>query len=136
MAYRPGQSGNPAGGKPGPQKRTAQFRKLIADSTNEIARKIIENAKLGDPAAQALFVKNLMPRHRFVAEPINLPPAKTVTEIQAQIGELVSLTAAGQLDLDALVVLSRALTMAVSTKMEELEELLSAQENGADDEQD
>jgi hypothetical protein len=125
LPYQPGQSGNPAGAAKGkPHKRTEQFRKLVADSTVEIAKKVIENAKAGDPHALALFFHRMAPRHRFVAEPVDLPPAKNAVEAQEQIGVLVGMAGRGELDLDSLYSLSRALSLAIDHRLAELEERL------------
>ena len=128
MPFKSGRSGNPAGAPRRPHARTQHIRKIIADSTGEIVASIIKDAKNNDVAARQLFVKHLMPRHRFVAEPVDLPPAKDAAEIQAQIGVLVGMAGRGELDLDSLYSLSRALALAIDTRLAELEERLEEQE--------
>ncbi len=89
---------------------------------------MVENAKAGDPHATALFFNRIAPRHRFVAVPVDLPPAKDAVEAQAQIGVLVGMAGRGELDLDSLYSLSRALALAIDTRLAELEERLEEQE--------
>jgi hypothetical protein len=94
----------------------------------EIIEAIIKDAKNNDVAARQLFVKHLMPRHRFVAEPVDLSPAKDAAKAQAQIGMLVGMAGRGELDLESLYSLSRALALAIDTRLAELEERLEEQE--------
>ena len=63
-------------------------RKIIAAASAETIEAIIKDAKNNDAAARQLFVKHLMLRHRFVAEPVDLSPAKDAAKAQAQIGML------------------------------------------------
>jgi hypothetical protein len=80
VPFKSGRSGNPAGAPRRPQARTQRVRKIIADATVEIIEAIIKDAKNNDVAAHQLFVKHLMPRHGFVAEPVRLSPAKDAAE--------------------------------------------------------
>jgi hypothetical protein len=124
VPFKSGRSGNPAGAPRRPHERTQRVRKIIADATGEIIEAIIKDAKNNDVAARQLFVKHLMPRHRFVADPVDLSPAKDAAEAQAQIGMLVGMAGRGELDLDSLY----ALALAIDTRLAELEERLEEQE--------
>ncbi len=133
LTFSRGQSGNPAGAPKGkPHARTARVRKAIADNTGAIVAAIIKDALAGDPTARQLFVHRLMPRHRFVAEPVDLPPAQTVTETRLQLAQLASLAAAGALDLDALQAISRVLAIALGGHLDGLEEILDEKEAQSD----
>jgi hypothetical protein len=134
VPFKSGRSGNPAGAPRRPHARTQRVRKIIADATGEIIEAIIKDAKNNDVTARQLFVKHLMPRHRFVAEPVDLPPAKDAAEAQTQIGVLVGMAGRGELDLDSLYSLSRALALAIDTRLAELEERLGEQEAQEPDE--
>ena len=112
-----------------PTRHTARIRALIDNSTGEIVEAIIRDAKNNDLGSRQLFVRYLMrPRGRYVAEPIDLKPAQSAAQAREQIGVLTSMAAKGELDLDTLHALSRALQMAISTRIEELEELLEERE--------
>ena len=129
LTFKPGRSGNPAGPPKGrPHKLTAIVRKMVDDKGGAVVAKLIERAEAGDADAARVFVRYLLPRPRLVTTPVDLPAVQTVSEAQAQIGMLVSMAARGALDLDALHALSQALHLAVSTRIEELEELLEEQE--------
>lgn len=128
MPFVRGQSGNPNGAPKGkPHKRTSDIRALVKDNAVAILKKVIEQAKLGDVHAQATFIR-LLPKHRFVSEPISLPVAQSAAEAQEQIARLTVMAARGDLDLDALATLTRSLTLSIDTRLEVLEERLGERE--------
>jgi hypothetical protein len=137
VTFRPGQSGNPRGWPKGKkQKRPAHVRALITEKTGTLVEKILTNAENGDVESLRLFCRYLMPKHRFVPEPIDLPAVQNATEIQAQIARLASLAGEGSLDLDSMTAISRVLATALGARLEELEELLGEKEaQVADDDQ-
>jgi hypothetical protein len=69
----------------------------------------------------------------MVLTPIDLAPTKDAAEAQAQIGMLTSMAARGELDLDSLHALSRALAMAIDARLGELEDILAEREEHSDD---
>lgn len=78
--WRPGQSGNPAGRKPGSGK-VAKLREAIAADLPEIIGSLVQQAKAGDVAAARLLVERVLPALKPVelAEPVALAGA-TLTE--------------------------------------------------------
>jgi hypothetical protein len=104
-------------------KATEAVRQLISDNSAAILTKVIEQAKSGDSQAQATFIK-LIPKHRFVAFPTELKPAKDSDEAKLQINKLVSLCAAGVLDLESLKTLTDALRISIDGRQSELEALV------------
>ena len=110
-----------------------RVRKLIADATGKIVADVVRDALAGDVNARQLFITKLMPRHRFVATPLDLQPAKNAAEAREQIGTLVSLALKGDLDLDSAMVLSRALSSAIDARLAELEAIVEAHEAESDD---
>ena len=113
-------------------KLTSLVRKMVNDKGGAVVAKIIERAEAGDADAARIFVRYLLPRPRLVMTPLDLPPAQTAAQAREQIGLLTSMAAKGDLDLDALQALSQALHMAISSRIEELEELLEAREADGD----
>ena len=95
------------------------------DRGGAIVEKIIESAEAGDVEARRQFLRYLLPHPKLVLTPIDLEPAMDAAEAQAQIGMLTAMAARGELDLDSLHALSRALAMAIDTRLAELEEALS-----------
>lgn len=137
MPYKPGESGNPKGWPKGKkQARAARVRALINDKTGVIVEKILANAENGDVASMQMFCKHLMPRHRFVPEPVDLPPAADLVEIRAQIAKLASLAASGELDLDSMTQIARTLALAAGLRLEELEDILAEKEGAESDHDD
>ena len=64
--------------------------------------------------------------------PVDLPAAQNAAEAQAQTGMLTSMAARGELDLESLHALSRALAMAIDARLGELEEILGQREASGD----
>ena len=81
-------------------------------------------SKLGDVEARRMFLKFLLPRCRMISTPIDLPVAQSAAEAQEQIAMLVAMTARGDMDLDALQILAKTLTMAVDARLAEIEEII------------
>jgi hypothetical protein len=114
VPFSAGKSGNPAGRKRGaPNLLTRRIREVVERDAIQIVKAIIRDAKVSDVAARQQFLKYLLPHPRLNLTAVDLPPAKDAAEAQAQIGELVSMAAKGELDLDALQALSRSLAMAI-----------------------
>ena len=84
MAFKPGQSGNPAGRKPG-SKNKLRFPKL-QEAGPEIVQKAIDEALKGDPSALRLCIERLIPRLRPQAALINVEAASSKI---ADIGRLI-----------------------------------------------
>ncbi len=108
-------------------KATEAVRALVSDNAPAIVKLIIEQAKAGDVAAQATFVR-MLPKYRFVAQAVDMPAPQSAAEAMENIGMLCAMTARGDLDLGSLEVLSRTLTMAIDTRLTELEEILEERE--------
>jgi Family of unknown function (DUF5681) len=132
LRFQRGQSGNPAGAPRKPHKLTQTVRALVEKDGATIVGEIIKNAKDGDVEARRQFLRYLLPHPKLVLTPIDLTPAKDAAEAQAQIGMLTSMAARGELDLDSLHALSRALAMAIDARLGELEEILSQREERSD----
>jgi hypothetical protein len=131
MPFRPGVSGNPSGGPKGPRSLAVRIRAMAEKDAVEIVKAIIEGAKLGDVECRRLYLKYLLPLPRVIATPVSLPVAQSAGEAQEQIAQLTVMAARGDLDLDALQILSRSLTLAIDTRLSELEETLEERERNA-----
>jgi len=131
MTFRPGVSGNPSGGKKGPRSLAVRIRAMAEKDAVEIVRAVIEGAKLGDVECRRLYLKYLLPMPRVISTPVDLPMAQSAAEAQEQIAQLTVMAARGDLDIDALPVLTRSLTLAIDTRLSQLEELLDQRERDA-----
>lgn len=72
--WKPGESGNPAGRKPGTGRITA-LRESIAEHLPEVVAVVLEQARAGDVAACRLLLERVLPAVKpvEVAVPIELP---------------------------------------------------------------
>jgi hypothetical protein len=131
MAWRAGQSGNPSGGKKGPRSLTMRIKAMAEKDAVEIVKAIIEGAKAGDVECRRLYLKYLLPLPKVISTPVSLPAAQSAAEAQEQIAQLTVMAARGDLDLDALPVLTRSLTLSIDTRLEVLEERLGEREREA-----
>jgi hypothetical protein len=104
MVFRPGQSGNPAGRKPGPSK-TARLRTALEKHVPDILEALLASAKDGDVPSAKLILERCLP----ALKPENRPlPPKTPSDPREIIGAVAggALTleqAAGLLDLSGRV---------------------------------
>jgi hypothetical protein len=124
MTFRKGQSGNPAGRKPGTGRMTP-LREKIARDVPEILAALGERAKQGDPQAARLLLERTLPPLR----PENRPPrGATPTDPQG----ILQAVSDGRLSLEqAEALMGLAATAArfseveIQARLERLEALLS-----------
>lgn len=67
--WKPGESGNPAGRKPGTGK-VAQLRESIAEHVPAIVAKLVEQAKGGDAQAARLLIERVIPPLKAMELPV------------------------------------------------------------------
>lgn len=93
QAWKPGQSGNPAGKPPGCRNKATQMvMALMEGGAEEITRTVIDAAKAGDLAAARLVIERLAPPLRERPLSLRLPETGTVagvSEAQQAILEAV-----------------------------------------------
>jgi hypothetical protein len=78
--FKPGQSGNPAGRKPG-EGKIAKLRAEIAAHVPAIIAKLAEQAKGGDAAAARLLLERYVPAYKPTDQAQSLDlPGNTLTE--------------------------------------------------------
>jgi hypothetical protein len=126
--FTPGASGNPNGRPKGRPSLAKSIRAMAEKDAIEIVRAIIEGAKLGDVECRRLYLKYLLPMPRVISTPVDLPAAQSAGEAQEQIAQLTVMAARGDLDIDALPVLTRSLTLAIDTRLSEIEEIAGERE--------
>jgi hypothetical protein len=99
--FRKGESGNPAGRKPGVRNRATVLLEAIADADiAAIMAKIVEKAKAGDATAAKILLDRLMPVPRQRAVTLALPPLKNGTgrEKACALAAVLDAVAAGDID--------------------------------------
>jgi len=100
VPWKPGQSGNPAGRRPG-SGEVARLRAAIAQAVPEIIARLVERATMeGDVQAARLLLERVLPPVKAVALPEPLPVPATGS--LASRGEAVlAAMAAGEVSADA-----------------------------------
>lgn len=93
--WKPGQSGNPAGPKPGTSPG-AKLRAAIANDLPDIIAKLVQQAKAGDATAARLLIERVLPPVKAAEQPV--PIAMPADGTLAERGRAVlAATAAGAL---------------------------------------
>lgn len=99
--FKPGQSGNPAGKKPGTRNRISQvLEDLMSDEAEAIARTVAEAAKGGDMQAARLVLDRLCPPRKGRAVTFDLPPISTAADVLKAMGAVLQAVAGGDLTPD------------------------------------
>jgi hypothetical protein len=133
VTFRPGRSGNPSGAPKGPRSLTMRIKAMAEKDAVAIVASIIEGAKLGDVECRRLYLKYLLPMPKLIATPVDLPLAQSAHEAQEQIARLTTMAARGDLDLDALQVLTRSLMLSIDTRLAEIEGIIEERQAEGED---
>ena len=98
MPFRKGQSGNPAGRRPGAVAMvTSKLRSLVAKDAVEIVRSITTAAKAGDVEARRVFVR-LLPQSSWPVT-FDLPPVDGPADIPRAVKAILDAAAKGEITL-------------------------------------
>ena len=117
MAFKKGESGNPAGRKPGSTPAT-KLKKIIADHMPEILASLIEQAKSGDTAAAKALMEEVIPGLKSQALPVSIAAEDNLSK-QGQA--VINATLSGRVPPDVGAVLITALSN--QSKLVEMEEM-------------
>jgi len=108
--WKKGQSGNPAGKKPGTRHRaTLAIEKLLDGEGEELTRKAIELAKDGDLTAIKLCLERICPPRKSRPIAIDLPDVKTSLGVSQAQSAVVQAVGEGELTPDEGQVLANIL---------------------------
>ena len=122
MAFKKGQSGNPAGRKPG-SGVTGKLRKAILDKSPELLQMVVDRAlNENDVSAAMALLNKVLPNLKAANEPVQfkLDPSKGLSGTGEQIIQNI---ASGNIALDSgAQILS---SLAALSKMKEVDELTS-----------
>ena len=98
MAFKKGQSGNPAGKKPGTRnKATVLLEALLDGQAEALTRKAIDMAKLGDPAMMRLCLERVIPVRRDRPVSFKLPELRTSQDAGKAALAILQATGTGEL---------------------------------------
>jgi len=124
--WRPGESGNPAGRRPGTGS-VQQLRQAIEDSLPEIIQCLAYKAKAGDVGAARLLLERTIPALR----PLEAPQALQIDadDLSGQAKEIVALAASGEVSVTQATQLVTALgTVGKLIEVDALERRIQALE--------
>jgi hypothetical protein len=108
--FIPGQSGNPAGKRPGTRNRATVLREALGDGEDiATARIVIDKALAGDAAAARFIVDRLTPRPRGRAVALDLPEGTAAGDIVAAYDATLRAMASGEITPDEALSVSRVL---------------------------
>jgi hypothetical protein len=117
--FKPGQSGNPAGRKPG-QTPGAKIRQAIEKRKDEILQSVFDAAIAGDMQACKMLLDRITPPLKPVAQPVTVPVGDNNT-LSNQGAAVVAAALSGQIPPDIGSQLITAL--AAQSKIIEIDEL-------------
>jgi len=105
-----GQSGNPAGKKPGTRNRATVLREALADGEDlAAARIVIDKALAGDAVAARFIVDRLTPRPRGRAIALDLPQGEKAGDVLAASNATIAAMASGEITPDEALMVTRVL---------------------------
>ena len=126
-AWKPGQSGNPAGRPKGIPNPQARLRKLI--DVEALIKRLSESAAKGNTRAAELLLDRALPPLRAVAEPVQMPGLADAATLTAKAEAIVSLVADGKISPDVGTAMLGAIgQLAKAAEIDELARRIAALE--------
>jgi hypothetical protein len=106
--FLPGQSGNPAGKRPGTRNRATIVREALDDGEEmAVARSVIDKAKSGDGVSARFLLGLLCPRPRGRAITLDLPYGMSAGDTVAAFNATLLAMAAGEITPDEALTITR-----------------------------
>jgi hypothetical protein len=106
--FLPGQSGNPAGKRPGTRNRATLIREAFAEGEEMVmARIVIDKAKAGDTVSARFLLGLLCPRPRGRAITLELPDGMRAGDTVAAFNATLLAMAAGEITPDEALTITR-----------------------------
>lgn len=96
-AWKPGQSGNPAGRTPGVEK----IRQLLEPKREELVAKAVEMALGGDSIALRICIDRLAPPPKAESAPVKIPGLADALTPKEKADSIVAAVAEGQISFEA-----------------------------------
>lgn len=128
--WKPGQSGNPGGAKPG-SGTVGALRKQMSEKLSDIITKLVDQALEGDVKSARLIIERVVPPMRAEAAPIELPGLDPASSLVTQGQAVMAAAAQGLIPPDTAASLLTGLgSVARLREIEELEKRIAALEQG------
>jgi hypothetical protein len=108
--FVPGNSGNPAGKKPGTRNHATVLREALRDGEDiAAARIVIDKALAGDAVAARFLLDRLTPRPRGRTIALDLPEGKRAGDVLAASNATIAAMAAGEITPDEALTVTKVL---------------------------
>ena len=99
--WKKGESGNPAGKKPGTRHKATQLAETLLDGqTEQLVNKCVEMAIDGDSTAMRICMDRLIPPRKSRPITIQLPDTKTAVGVADAQSKVVKTVAEGELTIE------------------------------------
>jgi hypothetical protein len=99
MTFIKGQSGNPAGRRPGSRNKVTQLvEEMLEGGAEKMTKELLNHACLGNPTALRICFGQLMPQRRGAPVPISLPPVETLADLDKWSIAILNGIASGELN--------------------------------------
>ena len=108
--FRPGQSGNPQGKRPGSRNRASVvLDKMLADDGADVVQAVLTAAKGGDMQAARLVLDRIVPVRKGRPIRLDLPTVESATDVLAALSSTVTAMAEGDITPDEAAVVAGVL---------------------------
>ena len=109
MTFVKGQSGNPAGRRPGSRNKVTEIVEgLSGDNVEEMANELMRLVRLGNPAAVRTYFDRIWPKRRGAPVALELPEMRSAADLPAALAAIIQGLAAGDLSVEELETLTRS----------------------------
>lgn len=134
--FQKGQSGNPAGRKPGTKTARTKLVEALDADLPDLLDATKQKALEGDMVAMRLLLERALPVRRQACEPIDLPAMKSATNLTEKAGAVLDAIASGEIPPDVGAQLMTAISTtarvaeldALTDRIREVEERLGLAE--------
>ena len=129
--FRPGQSGNPQGKRPGSRNRASVvLDKMLADDGADVVRAVLAAAKNGDMQAARLVLDRIVPVRKGRSIRLDLPIIGSAADVLTALSSTVAAMAEGEITPDEAAVVAGVLetkrkaieTVELETRLSRLEQ--------------
>jgi hypothetical protein len=129
--FRPGQSGNPQGKRPGSRNRASVvLDKMLTDDGADVVQAVLTAAKDGDMQAARLVLDRIVPVRKGRPIRLDLPTIESATDVLAALSSTVTAMAEGDITPDEAAVVAGVLetkrkaieTVELETRLARLEQ--------------
>jgi hypothetical protein len=108
--FKPGQSGNPRGKRPGSRNRASVvLDKMLADDGADVVQAVLTAAKGGDMAAARLVLDRIVPVRKGRSIQLDLPVIESAADVLTALSLTVSAMADGDITPDEAAVVAGVL---------------------------